>query len=262
MLRNWYPSCAIDNPRNSSIAIVNINGQNGFPHLIPSCLLIPHVISSIKLQSDGSTARLGRLSACFAAESTCFQYCSASRGRPQLTLHRSFHDRSSTANASSFRLVMIPDCDSRENTRRSILASELLEWDSRSDLVQPTTLTDRQLFNQWFGQGHCMMIPPVVLASYLVLILIADQPRNIVPISRTAWFACHSGKSANLLTERSVVQTRPLPLDLFCLGFRNLAVFQPWYFLRVTWQLGTERVLQLNGRCNLISIPIILSLFA
>ncbi|KAG5442903.1 hypothetical protein CSKR_107392 [Clonorchis sinensis] len=54
--------------------------------------------------------------------------------------------------------------------------------------------------------------------------------------------------SANLLTGRSVVRTRLLPLDFPCLGLGNLAVSQPSCFLRVAWQLGTERVLQLNSQ--------------
>ncbi|KAG5455046.1 hypothetical protein CSKR_100957 [Clonorchis sinensis] len=54
--------------------------------------------------------------------------------------------------------------------------------------------------------------------------------------------------SAHLLTGSSVVQTRPLPLDFSCLG---LAVSQPSCFLRVAWQLGTERVLQLNDNTAL-----------
>ncbi|KAG5441345.1 hypothetical protein CSKR_103221 [Clonorchis sinensis] len=52
--------------------------------------------------------------------------------------------------------------------------------------------------------------------------------------------------SANLLTGRSVVRTRLLPLDFPCLGLGNLTVSQPSYNLRVAWQLGIERVLQLN----------------
>ncbi|KAG5450969.1 hypothetical protein CSKR_105278 [Clonorchis sinensis] len=55
-----------------------------------------------------------------------------------------------------------------------------------------------------------------------------------------------SGKSANLLTGRSVVRTRPLPLEFPCLGLGNLEVSQPSCNLRLAWQLGTERVLQLN----------------
>ncbi|KER23397.1 hypothetical protein T265_08721 [Opisthorchis viverrini] len=45
----------------------------------------------------------------------------------------------------------------------------------------------------------------------------------------------------------SVVRTRPLPLDFPCLGLGNLAISQPSCFLRVAWQLGTGRVLQLRG---------------
>ncbi|KAG5442495.1 hypothetical protein CSKR_113255 [Clonorchis sinensis] len=55
-----------------------------------------------------------------------------------------------------------------------------------------------------------------------------------------------SGWSVNLLTLGSVVRTRPLPLDFPCLGLGNLAVSQPSCFIRVAWQLATERVLQLN----------------
>ncbi|KER22315.1 hypothetical protein T265_09559 [Opisthorchis viverrini] len=51
---------------------------------------------------------------------------------------------------------------------------------------------------------------------------------------------------ANLLTGKSVVGTRPLQLDFSCQSLANLAVFETSCFPRVTWQLGTERVLQLN----------------
>ncbi|KAG5449455.1 Voltage-dependent P/Q-type calcium channel subunit alpha-1A [Clonorchis sinensis] len=44
----------------------------------------------------------------------------------------------------------------------------------------------------------------------------------------------------------SVVRTRPPPLDFPCLGLGILAVTQSPCFLWVAWQLGTERVLQLN----------------
>ncbi|KAG5441400.1 hypothetical protein CSKR_111748, partial [Clonorchis sinensis] len=53
-------------------------------------------------------------------------------------------------------------------------------------------------------------------------------------------------QSADLLTERSVLRTQPLHLDFTCLGLSNLAVSQPSCFLLMAWQLGTERVLQLN----------------
>ncbi|KAG5444112.1 hypothetical protein CSKR_104199 [Clonorchis sinensis] len=51
------------------------------------------------------------------------------------------------------------------------------------------------------------------------------------------------------MTARSVVRNRPLPLplDFPCLGLGNLTLSQPSCFLRVAWQLGTERVLQLNS---------------
>ncbi|KER28767.1 hypothetical protein T265_04460 [Opisthorchis viverrini] len=42
-----------------------------------------------------------------------------------------------------------------------------------------------------------------------------------------------------------MVRTRPLPLDFPCLGLGNLVVSQP-SCLRVSWELGTESVLQLN----------------
>ncbi|KAG5441160.1 hypothetical protein CSKR_102745 [Clonorchis sinensis] len=44
-----------------------------------------------------------------------------------------------------------------------------------------------------------------------------------------------------------VVRTRPPPLGFPCLGLGKLAVSQPSCFPRVAWQLGTERVLQLNS---------------
>ncbi|KAG5453176.1 hypothetical protein CSKR_110620 [Clonorchis sinensis] len=47
-------------------------------------------------------------------------------------------------------------------------------------------------------------------------------------------------------TDRKVRGSNPLPLDFSCLVLGNLAVSQPSCNLRVAWQLGTERVLQLN----------------
>ncbi|KAG5453141.1 hypothetical protein CSKR_106967 [Clonorchis sinensis] len=43
-----------------------------------------------------------------------------------------------------------------------------------------------------------------------------------------------------------VVRTRPVSPDFPCLGLGNLAVSKPSCLHRVAWQLGTERVLQLN----------------
>ncbi|KER26329.1 hypothetical protein T265_06382 [Opisthorchis viverrini] len=54
-----------------------------------------------------------------------------------------------------------------------------------------------------------------------------------------AWWKSDWG--ADLLTGRSVVRTRPLPLDLPCLCLGDLAVFQPSCFIRAAWQLGTEK---------------------
>ncbi|KAG5442336.1 hypothetical protein CSKR_109303 [Clonorchis sinensis] len=54
----------------------------------------------------------------------------------------------------------------------------------------------------------------------------------------TQWLECE-------FTDRKV-RTRPLHLDFPSLGLGNLAVSQPSYFPRVAWQLGTERVLQVN----------------
>ncbi|KAG5443605.1 hypothetical protein CSKR_102504 [Clonorchis sinensis] len=56
-----------------------------------------------------------------------------------------------------------------------------------------------------------------------------------------------SGRSANLLTGRSMVRTRHLPPDFPCLGLGNLTVSQPSCFPRVAWRLGTERVLRPNS---------------
>ncbi|KAG5451094.1 hypothetical protein CSKR_106664 [Clonorchis sinensis] len=47
-------------------------------------------------------------------------------------------------------------------------------------------------------------------------------------------------------TDRKVVRTRLLHLDLSCLGFGNLAVSQSSCFLQVAWQLGNKRLLQLD----------------
>ncbi|KAG5440943.1 hypothetical protein CSKR_114471 [Clonorchis sinensis] len=52
-----------------------------------------------------------------------------------------------------------------------------------------------------------------------------------------------------------MVRTRPLPLDFPCLGLGNLVVSQLSCLLLVAWQLGTEKVLQLNdcdGLCSAI----------
>ncbi|KER32168.1 hypothetical protein T265_12864, partial [Opisthorchis viverrini] len=58
---------------------------------------------------------------------------------------------------------------------------------------------------------------------------------------------------ANLLIGRSAVRTRLLHFD-FCLDVNNLAVSQPSCFLRVTWHLGIERVLQLGDYLFIIII--------
>ncbi|KAG5449174.1 hypothetical protein CSKR_104723 [Clonorchis sinensis] len=47
-------------------------------------------------------------------------------------------------------------------------------------------------------------------------------------------------------SSRSVVRTRPLHLDFPCLGLGNLDGSRPSCFLQVAWQLGAERVIQLN----------------
>ncbi|KER24340.1 hypothetical protein T265_07979 [Opisthorchis viverrini] len=51
-----------------------------------------------------------------------------------------------------------------------------------------------------------------------------------------------------------VVRTRPLPLEIPYLGLGDLVVSQPSCLLRVAWQLGTERVLQLD-EVTWISFP-------
>ncbi|KER24210.1 hypothetical protein T265_08057 [Opisthorchis viverrini] len=48
------------------------------------------------------------------------------------------------------------------------------------------------------------------------------------------------------LDRLSVVRLRPLPAEFPCLCLGNLAVSRPSCSLRVAWQLGTERALQLN----------------
>ncbi|KER19307.1 hypothetical protein T265_15584, partial [Opisthorchis viverrini] len=55
-----------------------------------------------------------------------------------------------------------------------------------------------------------------------------------------------SGCSVSLLARGSVVRTRHLSFNFPCLGLGSLAVSQPSCFIRVAWQLGTERVLRLN----------------
>ncbi|KAG5449895.1 Annexin B11 [Clonorchis sinensis] len=81
--------------------------------------------------------------------------------------------------------------------------------------------------------------------SSLMRIIVTRCEIDLKDISRQ--FEADQGKSlAQPLTRRSVVRTPPLPLDFSCLGVDNLAVSQPSCNLWVAWQLGTERVLQLN----------------
>ncbi|KAG5451644.1 hypothetical protein CSKR_109126 [Clonorchis sinensis] len=70
---------------------------------------------------------------------------------------------------------------------------------------------------------------------------------------RTHWWGNvkDGGEMAHRLehefTDRKVrVSNPPLLLDFPCLGLGNLTVSQLSCFLRVAWQLGTERMLQLN----------------
>ncbi|KER24086.1 hypothetical protein T265_08175 [Opisthorchis viverrini] len=79
------------------------------------------------------------------------------------------------------------------------------------------------------------------LANRLFTVDPADTPRGHTKasfLSRVArWLnVC----SPNLLTERLTVETRPLHFD-FCLDLSSLAVSQSSCFLRVAWQLGTEK---------------------
>ncbi|KAG5446516.1 hypothetical protein CSKR_101480 [Clonorchis sinensis] len=63
---------------------------------------------------------------------------------------------------------------------------------------------------------------------------------DLVQIEMAQWL---EGES----TDRKVlVWTRPLPLDFSCLGLDNLAVSKASCFIRVAWQSGTEKVLQLD----------------
>ncbi|KAG5453792.1 hypothetical protein CSKR_113318 [Clonorchis sinensis] len=73
---------------------------------------------------------------------------------------------------------------------------------------------------------------------------IRDRKDSLVYWSHRArwlkWLECE-------FTDRKfMVRTRRLSLDFPCLDLGNLAVSQPSCFLRVAWQLGTRRVLQLN----------------
>ncbi|KAG5446841.1 hypothetical protein CSKR_114367 [Clonorchis sinensis] len=59
------------------------------------------------------------------------------------------------------------------------------------------------------------------------------EPFTFSTIYYHRFFLCISFGIANFLTGRSVVRTRPQPLDFPCLGLGNLAVSQPSCFLRV-----------------------------
>ncbi|KER29775.1 hypothetical protein T265_03685 [Opisthorchis viverrini] len=54
-------------------------------------------------------------------------------------------------------------------------------------------------------------------------------------------------RSGEMVGDEMAQVVRPPPLGFPCLGLGNLAVSQPSCFLRVAWQLGTGRVLQLNA---------------
>ncbi|KAG5443175.1 hypothetical protein CSKR_108495 [Clonorchis sinensis] len=62
----------------------------------------------------------------------------------------------------------------------------------------------------------------------------------------------NSDKDAKILIRRSVGRTQPLHLDCSCPSLGNLAVSKPSWFFQVAWQLGTERVLQLNNRFSIL----------
>ncbi|KAG5453781.1 hypothetical protein CSKR_113837 [Clonorchis sinensis] len=62
--------------------------------------------------------------------------------------------------------------------------------------------------------------------------------------------------SADLLTGRSVVRTRPQPFDFPHPGLGNLAVSQPPCLLLVAWQQATERVIQLDDNLTSSAYPV------
>ncbi|KER23378.1 hypothetical protein T265_14650, partial [Opisthorchis viverrini] len=82
--------------------------------------------------------------------------------------------------------------------------------------------------------GQPGSIPALVLPSSSM----AARHRKGVTAKRNKW--------SNLPTRKSGVRTPPLPLDFPYIDLGNLAVSQPSCNLWVAWQLGTEKLLQLN----------------
>ncbi|KER21462.1 hypothetical protein T265_10223 [Opisthorchis viverrini] len=106
------------------------------------------------------------------------------------------------------------------------------------------------------GESGRTRLPPLDFRCLGLGNLVVSQPSCFI---RVAWqliteritqtFSTRRGASwlssysANLLTGESG-RTRPPPLDFRCLGLGNLVVSQPSCFIRVAWQLITERITQ------------------
>ncbi|KAG5452493.1 hypothetical protein CSKR_103290 [Clonorchis sinensis] len=73
-----------------------------------------------------------------------------------------------------------------------------------------------------------------------------STPQIIRQFLEAGWPQWLERESADRKVRGSNPRIRPLPLDFPSLVFGNLAVSQPSCFHWVAWQLGTERVLQLN----------------
>ncbi|KAG5454874.1 Integrator complex subunit 9 [Clonorchis sinensis] len=112
-----------------------------------------------------------------------------------------------------------------------------------------------------FGIGSCnwTLTSPTEKVAYIShtsllyshVLAPVGGPRDLSPVGlggeRVVAPETYRGEIAQRLErERTDRKVRPLPLDFPCLGLGNLAVSQPSCFLWVAWQLGTERVLQLN----------------
>ncbi|KER30907.1 hypothetical protein T265_02722 [Opisthorchis viverrini] len=106
--------------------------------------------------------------------------------------------------------------------------------------------------SSWGSSGRCSPRVSIDLMIYLNPNCTAFEKYTYLQINLVSFMKIYCDISNIMPTEsyqnvrRSVVRTRPPPLDFPCLGLGNLRVSQLSCLLRVAWQLGTERALQLN----------------
>ncbi|KER23739.1 hypothetical protein T265_08430 [Opisthorchis viverrini] len=152
-----------------------------------------------------------------------------------------------------FRLI-------KELTERGVTGAYLADKSMVSHIAQRFPTRDHCESDAANAQSADYILFPnpntvIQLADHSSHILTADEgTRATIRDSILSCLLQLETRSANSLTGISVIQVGPLPLEFPCLGLGNLAVSQPSCFLHVAWQLGTERVLQLNDFKPLLSV--------